>query len=63
LTNSEWILLKENIKKNNKSLDLIQQGLNETIFPKVSSAVSSKKAWDILETSYEGVSKVKAIKV
>jgi hypothetical protein len=63
LTNVEWILLKENRKKDNKSLGLIQQGLTETIFLKVSSSVSSKQAWDTLETSYQGVSKVKTVKV
>jgi hypothetical protein len=54
LTNAEWIFLKENIKKDNKALSLIQQGLTETIFLKMSSAVSSKKAWGILETRYQG---------
>ena len=63
LTSDERILLKENTKKDNKSLSLIQQGLTKTIFPKVSSSISSKKAWDTLETSYQGVSKVKTIKV
>jgi hypothetical protein len=63
LTNVERILLKEKKKKDNKSLGLIQQGLTETIFLKVSSAVSSRKSWDILETSYQGVSKVKTVKV
>jgi hypothetical protein len=63
LTNAEQILLKENRKKENKSLSLIQQGLTETIFLKVSSSVSSKKAWNTLETSYQGVSKVKTVKV
>jgi hypothetical protein len=29
----------------------------------VSSVVSSKQAWDTLETSYQGVSKVKTVKV
>jgi hypothetical protein len=33
--------LKENKKKDNKSLGLIQQGLNETIFLKVSSVDES----------------------
>ena len=38
LSNAERVLLKENRKKDNKSLGLIQQGLSESIFPKISSA-------------------------
>ena len=52
LTNAGRVLLKENRKKDNKSLGLIQQGLSESIFPKISSAKSSKKSWDTLETCY-----------
>jgi hypothetical protein len=63
LKNIEWILLKENGKKDNKALGLIQQGLTESIFPKVSSSFYSKKDWDTLETIYQGVSKVKTVKV
>jgi hypothetical protein len=63
LSNADHVLLKENRKKENKSLGLIQQGLNESIFMKISCATSSKIAWDILEMSYQGVSKVKTIKL
>ena len=48
LSNVEHVLLKENRKKDNKALSLIQQGLSESIFLKISSAESSKKAWDTL---------------
>jgi len=40
LTNVEQILLKEKKNKDNKSLSLIQQGLTESIFLKVSSSIS-----------------------
>ena len=63
LTNVECVLLKENRKKDNKSLGLIQQGLSESIFPKITSAESSKKSWDTLETCYQGVTKVKNIEL
>ena len=63
LTNAERVLLKENWKKDNKALGLIQQGLSESIFPKISSVESSKKAWDTLETCYQGVTKVKNVKL
>jgi len=63
LTNAERVLLKDNRKKDNKALGLIQQGLTESIFVKISSATSSQMAWNILETSYQGVSKVKTVKL
>ena len=55
--------MKENWKKDNKALGLIQQGLSEYIFPKISSVESSKKVWDTLETCYQGVTKVKNVKL
>ena len=63
LSNVECVLLRDNRKKDNKALGLIQQGLTESIFVKISSATSSQMAWNILETSYQGVSKVKIVKL
>lgn len=37
-------MLKENRKKDNKDLGIMQQGLNVTIFPKVLSVASSRKS-------------------
>ena len=51
LTNVERVLLKENWKKDNKALGLIQQGLSESIFPKISSVESSKKLETLLKRS------------
>ena len=63
LTNVERVLLKKNRKKDNKALGLIQQGLSESIFLKISSVESSKKAWDTLETCYQGVTNLKNVKL
>ena len=63
LSNAKRVLLKENRRKDNKALGIIQQGLSESIFPNISSAESSKKAWDTLETCYQGVTKVKNVKL
>ena len=63
LTNVECVPLKENWKKDNKSLGLIQQGLSESIFPKITSVDSSNKSWDTLETCYQGATKVKNVKL
>lgn len=65
LTNFEWMLLREKKKKKeNKSPDLIQQGLDEVILSKVSNAEYSKKAWawGTLESCYHSVAKVKNVK-
>ena len=63
LSNVECVMLKKNRKKDNKSLGLIQQSLSESIFLKISSVESSKKSWDTLETCYQGVTKVKNVKL
>jgi hypothetical protein len=63
LSNADHVLLKEKRKKDNKALGLIQQGLNESIFMRISSIASLKMARDILETYYQGVSKVKTVKL
>jgi hypothetical protein len=46
-----------------KSLWLIQQGLEEYIFPKVAAADHAKHAWDTLEIAYQGTDKVKNAKL
>lgn len=52
LTNAERTLLKENRKKDNKALSLMQQRLDDVILSKVSYAEYSKEVWDILESCY-----------
>jgi hypothetical protein len=42
LSNANHVLLKENRKRDNKALGLIEQRLNESIFTKISSVSSSK---------------------
>ena len=63
LTKDEMDKLQDNKKKDAKALFLIQQSLDESIFPKVSAAKKSEIAWDILETTYQGTSKVKIAKL
>lgn len=55
--------LKEHKKKDAKALSLIQQGLVETIFPRIINANKAKEAWDILQKEFRGTLKVKAIKI
>ncbi|XP_059070119.1 uncharacterized protein LOC131859893 [Cryptomeria japonica] len=54
LQQTEKDQLKDNRKKDVKALFLIQQAMDESIFPKVSAATRSKKAWETLETAYQG---------
>lgn len=63
LTQAEKDLLKENKKKDSKALFLIFQGVNESIFPRIQAATKSKQAWDILQTAYQGMEKVKIAKL
>jgi hypothetical protein len=44
--------LIENKKNDATTLFLIQQGLDESILPKIAATTKSKEAWDILEMAY-----------
>ena len=55
LSDDEKKYLKEIIKEYNETLSLIGSTFEESIFPRISGAISSKEAWDILKTIYEGV--------
>ncbi|XP_059670703.1 uncharacterized protein LOC132316214 [Cornus florida] len=57
LTNAERQQLKDHKKKDAKALGLIQQGVADTIFPRIINASKAKEAWDILEKGYRGSTK------
>ncbi|KAI3507208.1 hypothetical protein L1887_22073 [Cichorium endivia] len=54
---------KENQKKDAKALFFIQQAIDEAIFPRIAAAVTSKEAWTILKTEYQGSAKVITVKL
>ena len=56
-------MLRDNKKKNSKSLFYIFQEVHESIFPGIAVATKSKKAWDTLQTAYQGIGKVKITKL
>ena len=60
--NEKEVLLKTR-NKDQKSLTLIHQCLDDGMFEKVSDATTSKEAWEILQNSLQGVYKVKSVKL
>lgn len=63
LTQAEKDLLKDNRKKDSKALFFILQGVHERIFPRIATTTRSRKVWDILQTTYQGMDKVKITKL
>lgn len=55
--------LRENKKKDSKSLFFIQQAIHESIFSKILVATTTKGVWTTLQTSYQGLSKVIKVKL
>uniref|UniRef100_A0A803LJG4 Uncharacterized protein n=1 Tax=Chenopodium quinoa TaxID=63459 RepID=A0A803LJG4_CHEQI len=48
-------------KRDQNALTVIHQGLDDDMFEKVANATNSKQAWDTLQNSFEGVSRVKKV--
>jgi ubiquinone/menaquinone biosynthesis C-methylase UbiE len=55
--------LKDQRKKDGKMMFYIHQSMHESILPRVASTKKAKEAWDILQTSYQGMDKVKTSKL
>ena len=51
------------VEKDGKALLYIHQAVHESILPRVAVTIIAKKAWDTLETSYQGFDKVKTYKL
>lgn len=55
--------LREKRKKDSKALFMIQQALDDEIFPIIASATTSKMVWDTLKQEYLGDKKVIAVRL
>eukprot|EP00253_Pinus_taeda_P036239 PITA_36239 len=56
-------LLKSNRKKDSKALVFLYQAVDQSVFPRIAVAKTSKEAWQILKTTYQGMEKVKIAKL
>ena len=63
LTQTEKDSLREQTEKDGKALLYIHQSMHEIILPIVATTSNANKAWDTLETSYQGLGKVKNYKL
>lgn len=63
LTQAERDLLRDNRKKDSKSLFYIFRAVHESIFPRIAATTKTKQAWDTLETTYQDMTMVKTTKL
>ena len=63
LTPAEKDLLKSNRKKDSKARVLLYLVVDQSVFPRIAAAKTSKEAWQTLKTSYQGMEKVKTAKL
>lgn len=63
LSQNEKVILLKTRKKDQQALTLIHQCLDDDMFEMVVDATTSKEAWKILQNSFQGIDKVKKIKL
>eukprot|EP00253_Pinus_taeda_P020677 PITA_20677 len=63
LTQTEKDLLKSNRKKDSKTRVFLYQAVDQSMFPRITAAKTSKEAWQTLKTPYQGMEKVKTAKL
>jgi hypothetical protein len=60
-TVGQKVTLKDQRKKDKKTLHLLYQGFDDSTFENIAEAATSKAAWDTLKTIFKGVDRVKRI--
>ena len=63
LSQADKDILREHRKKDGKVMFYIHQAMHESILPRVATTITTKQAWDTLETIYQGLDKVKTSKL
>ncbi|XP_014524278.1 uncharacterized protein LOC106780494 [Vigna radiata var. radiata] len=54
LTAAQKKELKENKQKDSRALFVLQQAIDDTIFPRIIGATSAKQAWNTIQEEFEG---------
>jgi hypothetical protein len=63
LTQAKKEALKDQRKKDGNAMFYIHQAMHESILPRFASAKQAKEVWDILQTYYKFMDKVKTSKL
>jgi hypothetical protein len=63
MTNQQKIAQETQRNRENKAKFWIQNSVDDSIFSKITGAGTSKQAWDILKSSYQGNDRVKIVKL
>nr|XP_011459881.1 PREDICTED: uncharacterized protein LOC105350146 [Fragaria vesca subsp. vesca] len=63
MTNAQRTELKENIKKDAKTLRILQTVVTDAIFPRIANERTAKGAWNVLKVEFKGSNKVRDVKV
>jgi len=58
---AQRVALRDKKKKDNKTLYLIHQGMNDETFEQIEGATTASEAWAILSTNYKGDDKIKRV--
>jgi hypothetical protein len=63
MTNQQRTTQATQRNRENKEKLWIQNSVDDSIFSKITGVVTSKQAWDILKSSYQGNDRVKTVKL
>ncbi|XP_068477375.1 uncharacterized protein [Phaseolus vulgaris] len=62
-TEAQRVAYRDQKKKDNKTLYLIHQGMNDETFEQIEGATTASEVWIILSTNYKGDDKIKRVRL